>query len=254
MKIVASGLVALSMTAAAAQLPTELVRRAALLYSGFETVEVRGDVTEPIAGSSWQVAYQDSAWRAQPAFVPAELRASANDWVVSVGVNPHLIRAGSLKDDLPPANWGFTAETFGDFGRVADRLVNARSLGWETIVYKGQKHRCEIVDATYDTSPDFKPKTIYRHRRIYIDPVSLWILRVVDPDHPSGDITFTVTSTSFNQPPPAELMPALRAAAGAPKTKPAWVGHVLPEVTLPDLSGKSVNLADLRGRPVPLDF
>lgn len=254
-RLFTTSLVALTVSTAAAQSPIELVRRAALFYNSFQIVEIRGNVTEPIAGTSWQVSYEDTAWRAQPNFIPSDIRASAMDWVVSVGVNPHLTRADvSSTDDTLPTHWGFTAETFGAFGQISDRLTQARSAGTGIVSYKGQNHRCEIVDVTYDASPDFKPKTTVKHRRIYIDPKSLWILKLIDPDHSNGDVTFTVTSMRFNEPPPTELVSALRKFDAQPKTNAEWVGRSIPDVTLRDLSGSDVNLADLRGQPLLLDF
>src|SRR5436305_2175062 len=119
MRVTATALLVSGGKMLAAEAAPELLKRAALFYNGFQTVGIRGEVTDPAVGGSWRVSYEEAAWRIQPSFVHSEVRASATNWIVSVGGQPRLTRATqSAKDDPPPATRGFTAETFGDFGNV----------------------------------------------------------------------------------------------------------------------------------------
>jgi membrane protein implicated in regulation of membrane protease activity len=65
-----------------AQSRVDLLQRAAVFYNGFQTVEIRGEVIQRLTGTSWQISYEDRAWRAQPKLIPAGIRTPATDWII----------------------------------------------------------------------------------------------------------------------------------------------------------------------------
>jgi peroxiredoxin len=143
---------------------------------------------------------------------------------------------------------------FGSFGDLARHLVDAQKIGTESIALQGHVYSCEIIDAIYDLSPEFKPHSLIEHRRISIDPSTLWVLRETRPNDTVGEWTATVTSITIDKPPSQEMIRALQDSASRPKDRRDWVGRPMPALTLMQLSGTPVNLADLRGKPVFLDF
>jgi cytochrome c biogenesis protein CcmG/thiol:disulfide interchange protein DsbE len=154
----------------------------------------------------------------------------------------------------PKPQRGFMMAPLGRYADITRRLTDAQKIGTETITFQGRAHSCEVIDAVYDTSPEFKPHSQAMHKYFSIDPSDLLVLRETQstPDH--MEWTADITSISFDQPPSESMIQALRRFAGQPKDRPDWVGRSIPDLTPAQLSGSSVRLAELRGKPILLDF
>ncbi len=144
-------------------------------------------------------------------------------------------------------------EGFGDYRRLTSGLLEAKVAGTDILTVSGRAHTCEIIDASYDASPDYLPKTAVAHKRFWIDPKELVVLRE-QRSFDGLNWTADITTFSFNRPVSLETVKALRRMADQPKDRPYWIGRPLSNLTLQQLSGPPIRLADLRGRPVLLDF
>jgi peroxiredoxin len=242
----------ISSLAAAAQSRVDLLQRAANYYSNLNSFDIKGTASALVPGTSWRVSYKFETEGAQPAFLPLSLHAPSMQVISTVGNFTASRTISSATDPKPQES--FVMMPFGTYGSLTKHLVDAQKIGTETIPLQGGTYSCEIIDATYDTSPEFKPHSQIQHRRIWIDPTTLWILRETRPDEKAGEWTASVTSITINQPPSQMMVKALQDFASSPKDRPDWIGHPMPALTLAQLSGPAVNLADLHGKPVLLDF
>ena len=142
-------------------------------------------------------------------------------------------------------------------GRYADitrRLIEAQKIGTESITFEGRERSCEIIDAIYDVSPEFKPHSQTIHKHFSIDPSDMLVLRETQSSSENMEWTADVSSISFDQPPSESMIQALRRFADQPKDRPDWVGRAVPDLTLTELSGSAVSLTELRGKSILLDF
>jgi peroxiredoxin len=236
---------------ALAQSRVDLLQRVAQHYESANSFEVKGTASALVPGSSWKVSYSFDAQGMQPTFLPLDARTSSLKDLESVGnftrirIDPHA------SDPLPDKP--FSMEPFGTYHRLTQRILDATKVGSETIIIEGHAHTCEIIDASFDDSPQFRPHSSTAHRRFWVDPAELVVLR--EQRHSSGlDWTADVTFFSFDHPVSAETVEALRNFAKQPKDRPDWVGRALPDLTFQQLSGPPIKLADLQGKPVLLDF
>ena len=142
---------------------------------------------------------------------------------------------------------------FGNYQRVTGRMLDASKVGTEMIEVNSNIHTCDVVDVTYDASPEYRPHSQTAHHRLWIDPNQLTVLREQAPFN-GVDWTADMTSTSFDQPVPTEILKALESLQNQPKDRPEWVGKPLPDLAIQPLTGPAMNLASLRGKPVLLDF
>jgi thiol-disulfide isomerase/thioredoxin len=92
------------------------------------------------------------------------------------------------------------------------------------------------------------------HERISVDPSEKLVLRETRPGGDGMEWTGTVTSTSFDLPPSEAMVKFLQGFAAQAKDRPEWIGRSLPDLRLTKLSGSSVSLAELRGKPILLHF
>ncbi len=230
----------------------ELLRRAANFYNNLDSVDVKGYATARVPGTSWEITYDAETEAAQPKFIPVGLRASSMQVVTTVS-NFRPARVVARTSDPFPTH-RFMMLPFGQYENLARHLLDAQRIGVEIITYQGHNYSCDVIDAVYDESPEFKPNSISSHRKIYIDPNTLWVLKETRPDSAVGEWTFVVTSITLNKQPSAALLKALQSFASQPKTKSQWRGRPAPDLTLTDLSGNRVRLAELHGHPVLLDF
>jgi peroxiredoxin len=143
---------------------------------------------------------------------------------------------------------------FGRYDDLARRLVDAQRVGTEIITVQGHKHSCEIIDAVYDISPDFKPHSQTMHQRFSIDPSDMLVLRETQSSSDGIEWTGDVASTSFDLPPSEAMVQTLRDLAAQAKDRSDWIGRSVPDLVLTQLSGSSVRLAELRGKIILLDF
>jgi cytochrome c biogenesis protein CcmG, thiol:disulfide interchange protein DsbE len=245
-------LILLSAPLLQAQSRGELLKRAADYYRSLDSFTVKGQAVARIPNSSWQVSYDYTTEFAQPRFVPLGMRGPAAQPVSTLG-NFHQTRIIAGKTDPFPLH-GVALIPLGQFSNLTNRLLDARRIGKETVIFQGLPRRCEVIDAVYDVSPSFRPHSATAHRRILIDPKTMWILSETHEAQDVGEWTATVTSITINQPPSASLLAALKAFAGQPKDRADWQGRSAPEFILTDLTGRRVDLAQLRGKPVLLDF
>lgn len=239
---------------ASAQSRVELLERVAQHYSKADSFDVKGTALAPLPGTSWESGYSFEAQGVQPKLLPPSLNATSMKDLEIIGQGgPIKKRVDAHAVDPFPAKSFSVMESFGDYQRLTQRLLNAEEAGAETLTVDGRTHRCEIIDATYDTSPDFLPHTRIAHRRFWIDPKELVVLRE-KRSFDGLDWTADITSYSFDRPVSAETVNALQSMANQAKDRPYWVGRSVPDLTLQQLSGPPIRLADLKGKPVLLDF
>jgi peroxiredoxin len=164
--------------------------------------------------------------------------------------------AAQVKADAknPKPQRGFIMLPLGRYNDIARRLIDAQKIGTETITVHGRAHFCEIIDAAYDTSPEFRPHSQTMHKHFSIEPSDMSVLRETQSSSDGMEWTADVTSTSFDLPPTQAMVQALRDFAAQAKDRPDWIGRPIPDLTLTQLSGPSVNLVGLRGKTILLDF
>jgi peroxiredoxin len=238
-----------------AQSPADLINLVADHFNNANTFLVKGTASAAIPGSSWRVSYEFDTEGAQPTYLPLSVRAPSIRVVSTVGHMSEVLAVPNATDPKPNRTFGL--EPFGKDNELAFNLVDAQKAGTETITVGGHQYSCEIIDATYDYSPGFKPHSHIVHKRLYIDPWDLVVLREVKSSAGGDGIEWTadVTSFSFDAPPSDAMVKRLQTFASRAKDRPDWVGRQLPDLTLRQLSGgDQVNLSGLRGKPVLLDF
>lgn len=234
------------------QSPTDLIHRVADHFNNANTFAIKGSASADIPGSSWRVSYEFWTEGAQPNFLPLSVRGPSIHVVSYVGHLSETLAISSATDPKPKANFGM--QPFGRDNELAIKLVDAQKVGTETIAVDGHSYACEIIDATYDYSPGFKPHSIIVHKRLSIDPADLIVLRAKQSSPDGFEWTADVTSFSFDGPPSETMVHALQTFASQPKDRPGWVGRPLPDLTLQQLSGTQVKLSEFRGKPILLDF
>lgn len=144
--------------------------------------------------------------------------------------------------------------SFGRYNDLARGLIDAQKIGTESITFQGRAHSCEIIDAVYDVSPGFKPHSKTMHKRISIDPSDMLVLREAQSSSEGMEWTADVASISFDLPLSEAMVQVLQDFAAQAKDRPDWIGRSVPDLTLTQLTGSSVSLAKLRGKPILLDF
>ena len=229
----------------------DLLRRAAEFYQNQSSFHVKGVASARVPHSSWQLTYDLEVEAAQPRFIPEGLRRTSLQAVTTTG---NFRPARVVADATDPLPDRFGMRPFARYQTLADHLLDAQRVGVETLTYRAHDYRCEIIDATYDNSPDFKPNSESSHLRVYIDPDTLWVLKETTPDPQVGEWTFAVTAQVFDQSPSEKLIKALEGFANQRKSKPEWEGRDAPDFALKDFSGNRVRLEDLRGHAILLDF
>lgn len=245
------------MLCAASTLPAQsridLLQKVANHYKNADSFDVKGSASALIPGTSWRVTYEFETEGAQPSFLPINLRKPSIQATTRVG-NMQSMLAVPGGTDPKPQHMGLLP--LGQYSAIATRLLDARKIGTETVTLDGRTYTCEIIDATYDYSPAFKPNSQILHKHLWVDPSALVVLRETRPmpDHPETEWTGDVTSFSFDHPPSEGLLQALKRFATQPKDRPDWVGRPLPDLTLKQVSGSAIRLGDLRGKPMLLDF
>lgn len=250
------GLVILSFAASSlvAQSRVDLLQQVAKHYNDADSFRVTGTATSAIPGTSWRVSYEFVTEGAQPSFLPLNVRQSSPRVISSVFKMTESLAVPGGTDPRP--HGGFGLVPMGQYNAIALRLISAQKVGTEMVTVDGQSHDCEIIDAEYDYSPSFKPKSMIEHKHFWIDPAELVVLRETRPmaDHPGSEWTGQVTSFSFNQPPSEMMVAALQRFAAHPKERQDWLGRPAPDLVVQQLSGPPIKLASLRGKPLLLDF
>ena len=231
-----------------AQSPAELLRQAGDFYGKLKTSDVKGYASAKLPG--WQISVDVETVAAQPQFLPFGKRSSAPRQMTSFS-NVRTKEVGSPSNGTFP---GVRMPALGSFADLGRGLLSAQQVGSERVTYEGLEYSCQIIDASYDQSPNFKPHSRIVHKRFSLDPTTLWVLRETVPDEAVGDWNFVVTSMAFNQPLRSELAETFQSLDDQPKTLPEWAGRDLPKLILTDLTGSRVNIESLRGQPLLLDF
>jgi len=154
----------------------------------------------------------------------------------------------------PKPQRDFIMAPVGQYNELARWLINAQMIGTEIITVQGRAHSCEIIDAAYDFSPEFKPHSQIKHKHLFIDPSEMLVLRETQSSSDGVEWTSDISSTSFDLPPSEAMVQGLKDFAAQAKDRPDWIGRSIPDLTLTQLSGSSMSLRELRGRPILLDF
>jgi peroxiredoxin len=236
-----------------AQSRMDLLRQVANHYNSVDSFDVKGTASALIPATSWRVNYQFETEGAQPNFLPLSVRKPSLQAVSQVGWVKMILAVPGATDPKPN---GFSLPPMGQFSAIITRLVDAQKIGTETVTVEGHAYSCEIVDATYDYSPNFKPNSQIEHKHYWIDPSGLVVLRQTQPiaNHAESVWTGEVTFFSFDRPPSEMILAALKRFASQPQDRPDWVGRPLPDLDLAQLSGPPVKLTEFRGKPLLLDF
>lgn len=235
-----------------AQTRIDLLQRIADRFKNASSFDVKGTASAVIPGSSWRATYNFETQGAQPAFLPLSVRSPSLQVISTVGkFTEAQIDVGATD---PKPQRGFVMAPLGRYNDLARHLIDAQKIGTEIITFQGRAHSCEIVDAVYDTSPEFKPHSQTMHKRFSIDSSDLLVLRETQSSNDGLEWTADVTSTSFDLPPSEAMVQALKDFAAQAKDRPDWIGRSIPNLTLTQLSGSSVSLTGLRGKPILLDF
>jgi peroxiredoxin len=245
-------LLALGASSLFAQSRVDLVQRLADRFKNANSFDVKGTASAVIPGSSWRATYDFETQGAQPAFLPLTVRDPSMKVISTVGKFTAAQVNADAKDPKPQRS--FIMLPLGRYNDIARRLIDAQKIGTETITVHGRAHSCEIIDAVYDTSPEFKPHSQTMHKHFSIDPSDMSVLRETQPSGDGMEWTADVTSTSFDLPPSQAMVQALRDFAAQAKDRPDWIGRSIPDLTLTQLSGPSVSLVGLRGKTILLDF
>ncbi len=235
---------------AVAQTPKELLRHVAAHYSSAQTYQVKGTASALLPGTSWQIVYHFEAQGMQPTFLPLHSSSGAMKDLEKLDKPSHVRVDPNATDPYPEER--MRQEAFGTYHTLLSRLIDAKDAGTETILYHGIPHQCEIVDATYGASPEYRPNSVTQHRRFWVDSAALTVLRE-QRSFSGKDWTADIAEVWFDKPVSAETLAVLNKMDNRPKDRPEWVGRKLPALTVHDLSGKEIRLADVR-RPVLLDF
>lgn len=246
------GLLAFGASSLLAQSRVELLQGVANHFENANSFDVKGIASAAIPGSSWRGTFEFETQGAQPAFLPLSVRGPSLKVISTVGKFAEVQDSTDAKDPKPQRS--FIMIPFGQFNDVTRRLIGAEEIGTETITVQNRAHFCEIIDAVYDTSPEFKPHSETTHKRLSVDPSDMVVLRETQPDPDGIEWTADVTSISFDQPPSEAMVKALKDFASQAKGRPDWIGRSVPDLTLAQLSGSAVSLGALRGKPILLDF
>jgi peroxiredoxin len=235
-----------------AQSRIDLLERVADRFNNTNSFDVKGAASAVIPGSSWRVTYEFETQGAQPVFLPLSVRGPSMKVITTFGRFTEAQVPADAKDPKPKR--GFMMVSFGQYNDLAQGLIRAQKTGTETITIQGRKHFCEIIDAVYDTSPEFKPHSQTMHKHFSIDPSDRLVLRETQSSDDGMEWTADITSTSFDLPPSEAMVRILEDFAAQAKDRSDWIGRSIPDLTLRQLSGSSVSLAGLRGKTILLDF
>jgi peroxiredoxin len=229
----------------------DLLKRIEQRFKNANTFDVKGSASAVIPGSSWRETYEFETQGAQPAFLPSSVRSPFMRELSTFGKHTETQIKADATDPKPQH---FVTIPMGQYADIARGLIDAQKIGTENITFQGHLHSCEVIDAVYDVSPKFKPNSQTMHKRLSIDPSELLVLRETRSTPDGTEWTGDVTSISFDQPPSESMVQALQRFANQQKDRPDWVGRSIPDLNLAQLSGSTVNLAELRGKPILLDF
>lgn len=236
----------------AAQSRAPLLQRVADRFENANSFSVKGVSSAALPGSSWRVAIDFETEGAQPAFLPLNARGPSIEVISTSGKATETRIRADAHDPKPQRN--IMPVSMGRYNELAQHLIEAQQVGTETVTVQGRTHRCEIIAATYDDSPQFKPHSKIRRERYWIDPADLLVVREMRSGPEGLQWTADVTSTSFDQPPSKTMVDFFKRIAAGPKDRPQWIGRPVPDLTLSQLGGASVNLRKTRGQTVLLDF
>jgi peroxiredoxin len=235
-----------------AQSRIDLMQRVADRFKNTSSFDVKGTASAVIPGSSWRATYAFETQGAQPAYLSLSVRGPSMRVISRVSkFTESQIDADAID---PKPQRSFMMASLGRYNDLARRLIDAQKIGTESITFQGRAHSCEIIDAVYDVSPEFKPHSQIMHKHLSIDPTDMLVLRETQSSSDGMEWTADVASTSFDLPPSKAMVRALRDFAAQAKDRPDWIGRCVPNVTLTQLSGSYVSLAKLRGKPILLDF
>ncbi len=211
---------------AIAQSRVELLKNVEHHYASANSFEVKGRASALLPETSWKVGYDFDTYAMQPSFIPLKVHSAAMQDISQVGQNFTKVRADPKATDPFPEK-GVPMFPFGNYQRVTGRMLDASKVGTETIEVDSNTHTCDVVDVTYDASPEYRPHSQTAHHRLWIDPKELTVLREQAPFN-GLDWTADMTSTSFDQPVPTEILKALESLNNQPKDRPSgWASRCL---------------------------
>jgi peroxiredoxin len=235
-----------------AQSRVDLLQRVADRFNNANGFDVMGTASADIPGSSWRATYEFETQAAQPAFLPLSVRGPSMKVISMVGKWSEARVDANATDPEPHRTFGMYP--FGQFNYLTLRLIDAQKIGTEIITVQGRAHSCEIIDAVYDASPQFKPHSRTAHKHFSIDPSEMLVLRETQSSPEGMEWTADVAKISFDLPPSEAMVQALKNFAAQAKDRPDWVGRSIPDLKLAQLSGSPMSLSEFRGKPVLLDF
>jgi peroxiredoxin len=244
--------VAFGASALVAQTPAELLQRIADRFNHADTFHVRGTASAPVPGTSWRARYEFESEGAQPGFLPLSARQASMQVISTASHFSQELAVRGARDAQPTRS--FMMAPFGRYNELTMRLVDAQKIDSERLTMHGHAYACDVIDVTYDFSPDYKPHSNLVHRRLWVAGSDLLVLREIGSSADGMEWTADVKSVTFDEPASPNMMKALDAFAAQAKDRSDWVGRAVPDLAVPQLSGGTVRLAEFWGRPVLLDF
>ena len=239
---------------AAAQDPSNLLRRVAENYHTVRSFEIAGRLTTTIPGTELRIQIETVDAEAGRSFVPTGSTIMKygegqrfGAFKVSDSEGKDASKNGNIPNVVMPGHWG-------RYEQINEGVKNVKELPSEMLEVDGVPAQCDVLEVSYKKegwSPD--ELTV----KYWVDPNRLLVLKEQfseqQPDDPAvWHWVYTVDSIELNQPPADWLVK--RGAQYGDRARPEFVGRSAPDFGLPDLDGHQVKLSSLVGKVVVLDF
>jgi len=239
---------------AASQSPDELLRLAQDAFLNPSGYEFHGGGLFQPDGSSWDVKFSvDIAAEPAPLETP---RSPVNPGVRAGGPFQYEMagQGDASHSNHPSINIPFSV--IGGWTKIALNVDSIKEIGTERLPLNGSMTDCRLLNVLYRPQTDgIQPAQI---RYSICSDQHLVLKKVMNtpagprPNDLGGSWAVTFDAVQFHHPPP-EWLVDLKSLPET-KSRSEWLGKRAPNFHLKDLSGETVALTELRGRPVLLDF
>jgi peroxiredoxin/outer membrane lipoprotein-sorting protein len=231
---------------------------AAMDGEGRSRIEVDDGVSSGVRVSNGKTVWVYSPRLKQYSVFPASLPEEETDEAAS---EPNPSRGPDLTKVVE--------RYLGRYRGVGDGLIEAKLVREETVEMRWSSLQCQVVEAHYQPGPGVPDGRI--SRTYWIDPQSNLIVRersvasmkpanmaarvevLQQIDFREANADLEAASDLFVFQPP-EGARQVELAGNEPASASSFTGKPAPDFTLQDLAGERINLAELRGQVVLLDF
>jgi peroxiredoxin len=237
---------------ASAQTPEELLRLAQESFTDPSGFQFDGAGVLQLDNSSWQVKF-----RVVIAAAPAPLE-TPHAPVHPAGQlgGPYQWAKTSGGDDEKPAHFSIPFAVAGNWEIMATNVTSVKDVGREQLPLNGEMSDCRVLEARYTPLPDGTERAPVKYSICSEKHLVLKKAMVYSagrrPSDPSGLWTITFDTVHFHRPAPQWLLDMKDLPET--RTRREWLGKEAPSFHLVDLQGKKVELSELRGKVVLLDF